>query len=156
MERPRVVRVGEVAMVGDHALIGGYAAWFLARMIEGFPGGLEPLLARSGVPPERRQAVRRAACALEEAGAAWRLAHAARASTSGSDEGADRSSAVRSTHGHLGAPEVASILGVSSRRVRMLADEGELRGERDAGGRWLFDPTEVAAMKAARDERTAL
>src|SRR5215210_5042918 len=85
---PRVAQIGEAAVVGQHALVGGYAAWFLARVIENTPGGLERVLARSGVPLERRVSVLQAHAALGEAGTRWQLNRAG--ATAGTGEpGAD-------------------------------------------------------------------
>jgi hypothetical protein len=42
--------VRELAVDGDFALIGGFSAHFLGRLLMGYPGGVERLLARSGNP----------------------------------------------------------------------------------------------------------
>jgi hypothetical protein len=73
-EPRRVPVVREVAIVADSfALVGGFPAWFLGRVLAGYPGGLERLLARSGIPSERREYVLRAVGALIHVGTAWRL-----------------------------------------------------------------------------------
>jgi hypothetical protein len=64
---------------------------------------------------------------------------------------------VRSTSHDGGSPswsaqDAARVLGLTDRRVRALADKGLLRGRRDPGGRWQFDPADVAAE---RDRRRA-
>src|SRR3954452_18101803 len=81
---PRVPHVREAAVAGEFALIGGYAAWFLHKIVEAPPGGLEATLARSGVPLDRRADVLRAWRALGEVGGQWRLEHGLRAAGSGS------------------------------------------------------------------------
>jgi hypothetical protein len=43
----RIPHVRELAVMGDFAVIGGYSAWFVGRLLTGYPGGLERLLARS-------------------------------------------------------------------------------------------------------------
>ena len=54
----RVPAVREVAVAGDSAIVRGYAAWFVHRVLRDYlPGGLEALLARSGVPQEKRRDV---------------------------------------------------------------------------------------------------
>ena len=150
----RVPHVREVAVAGDFALIGGYSAWFLARVLAGYPGGLERLVARSGLPPERRADVMRALAALQEAGARWQLG---RISTSGSPEvdGTDadvrsKRASSRSELSLLSAGDVAGVLGVSDRRVRQLVSEGRLTAERDAGGRLRFERADVAAFVERR------
>src|SRR5688572_5483687 len=98
-ERParRVPHVREVAVAGEFALIGGYAAWFLARLLEGYPAGLERLVARSGLSPDRRADIFQAARALADAGARWRLEHDGRGSSSGTLSGGEQLSNVRSS-----------------------------------------------------------
>jgi hypothetical protein len=53
----RVRHVREVGAAGSFVLIGGWPAWYLHRVLRDYPGGLERLLARSGVGPEKRIAV---------------------------------------------------------------------------------------------------
>jgi hypothetical protein len=73
----RVPQIREVAIADSFALISGYSAEYLGRLLTGYPGGLERLLARSGVPPDRRDDVLRAVGALLHVGASWRLEHEA-------------------------------------------------------------------------------
>jgi hypothetical protein len=170
-EQRRIPHVRELAVVGDFALIGGYPAWFLGRLLTGYPGGLERLLARAGIPSERRDDVLRASGALIHVGTAWRLdqeGHAGSGSGTAFDEEADpharsKCGLLPSTHQNgdaftaareaspfLGTSEAAVALGVSARLVRRLASTGALRGQRDAGGRWQFAPADVAAERARR------
>jgi excisionase family DNA binding protein len=167
-EPRRVSVIREVAIADSFVLVGGYPAWYLGRVLRGFPGGLEALLVRSGIPPERRDDVLRAVGALVHVGTAWRLDQE-RGSGSGTnvDEGADphapsRRGLLLSTRGSieastsraaspvLGTSEVASALGVSPRMVRRLAATGDLPGHRDAGGRWQFTVADVAAERERR------
>jgi excisionase family DNA binding protein len=167
----RVPHVREVAVLGDFAAIGGYSAWLLARLLTGYPGGLEQLLARSAVPPNRRDDVLRAVAALTHVGVNWRLelhdsssgsgtvvgrqgdppAGSKRGSLLASDE--TPSAATRSAPPPLGTPEVAKVLGISTRMVRRLASSGALPGQRDAGGRWQFAAVDVAAERSRRVNR---
>jgi hypothetical protein len=151
----RVPHVREAAVAGDVALVGGYSAWFLGRVLQTFPGGgIESLVARAGVPPGRQNDVLRAVAALVHVGAEWWLATGRGSVSASGSEVDDRGEApVRSTlHGSsfLSAQDAARVLGLTDRRVRMLADKGLLRGRRDPGGRWQFDP---AAVMAERDRR---
>jgi len=43
MTERRIPRVRELAVVGDFAVIGGFTALFLGRLLSGYPGGLEQL-----------------------------------------------------------------------------------------------------------------
>jgi len=52
--QPRVAHVRDVAISGDSVSLRGYSAWFVRKALEGAKGGFEGLVARSGVPPERR------------------------------------------------------------------------------------------------------
>ena len=94
-------------MYGDTALVRGYAAWFLAQLLERQAGGLDALLARSGMPLAKGDNVLRAHTALGHAGGLWRI------STSGSGgnwwggNGADSTRAL-STLDQLSPREVAS------------------------------------------------
>jgi hypothetical protein len=63
-----VPQIREVAIADSFALIGGYPAWFLGRVLGDYPGGLERLLARSGIPSKRREDVLRAVGALIHGG----------------------------------------------------------------------------------------
>jgi hypothetical protein len=168
-EQLRVPHVREVAVIGNFAVIGGHAAWLLGRLLSGYPGGLELLLARSGISVDRRGDVLRAVGALVHAGTNWRLEHEA-GSGSGTSPSAtvapraplhrvgffpierngEVSSAAREASPLLGTTEVASILGVSTRLVRRLASAGALSGQRDVGGRWQFAPADLAAERTRR------
>jgi len=145
-ELPRVPHVRESAVAGDFALIGGYPAWFLHRLIEATPGGLEATLARSGVPLDRREGVLRAWRALGEVGGRWRMA----TSTSGSAEGQAEERPV----GSLSASDVGVVLGITARAVRLLATAGILAGRREHG-RWIFTTADVAAEQTRRAVREA-
>jgi excisionase family DNA binding protein len=61
--------------------------------------------------------------------------------------GADSSSAPG--HG-LTVPEVASLLGLSERRTRFLAQRGLLRGHK-VGQSWLLDPASAERYRQGRD-----
>jgi len=148
----RVVHVNEVAVAGEFALLDGYAAWFLALVIENTPGGLEATLARSKVPFERRAAVLRAHAALGEVGARWRLGHAS--SGAGTTEPGDVEPRVPSAHEVLGVKEVSGLLGVGSRGVRKLAAAGSLPGRFELG-RWVFDAADVTAEVDRRAAKAA-
>ena len=76
-EQLRVPHVREVAVIGSFAVIGGHAAWLLGRLLSGYPGGLELLLARSGISADRGGDVLRAVGALVHVGTSWRLEHEA-------------------------------------------------------------------------------
>ena len=52
----------------------------------------------------------------------------------------------------IGTPEAAPILRCQRRNVVALAQRGTLPGEK-VGGRWLFDPADVAALARAREEQ---
>jgi hypothetical protein len=172
-EQRRIPHVRELAVAGDFALIGGFSAFFVGKILSGYPGGLERLLARSGLPAERRNDVLRAVGALVHAGAKWRVegeAGSGSASGSGTVPSAfaapcapsrravpfeahrigEASPAAREASPFLGSAEVASVLGISPRMVRRLASSGALPGQRDAGGRWLFAAVDVAAERARR------
>ena len=144
---PRVPHVREAAVAGDVALVGGYGAWFLHRLIEATPGGLEATLARSGVPLDRREGVLAAWHALGEVGGRWRMA----ASASGRPEGQPEERPV----GSMSASDVGVVLGITARAVRLLATAGILAGRREHGGRWIFAAADVAAEQARRAEREA-
>lgn len=167
-EHRRIPHVRELAVIGDFAVIGGYSAEFLGRLLSGYPGGLERLLARSGVPPERRDDILRAAGALVHVGAQWRIEQEA-GSASGTAPSASANPSAPSQRGlssrdrngeapfpssgaspFLGATEVANVLGVSPRMVRRLGSTGALPGQRDAGGRWLFAAVDVAGERDRR------
>jgi len=143
-------RVTGAAVAGDIALIGGYPAWFLHKLIEATPGGLEATLARSGVPLDRRAEVLQAWSALGEVGGRWRMA----TSASGSAERQPAGEAQGSSDGHLSASDVGVVLGMTSRGVRMLATAGILAGRREHG-RWIFAAADVAAEQTRRAEREA-
>jgi excisionase family DNA binding protein len=169
--RQRVAQIREVAIADSFALV-GVSAHFLGRLLTGYPGGLERLLARSGIPPERRDDVLRAVGALVHVGANWRLEHEASSGSgtspsavgdpralsqrvgfspsSENGETSPSSSGSSSASMLLGTSEVAGVLGVSPRFVRRLASTGALPGQRDAGGRWQFAAADVAAERARR------
>jgi excisionase family DNA binding protein len=169
-EPRRVPVVREVAIADSFALIGGFSAHFLGRLMSGYPGGLERLLVRSGIPPDRRDDVLRAVGALVHVGANWRLEHEVGSGSGTSPsavtdlrapskrdgfsssihENGEASTAAREASPILGTSEVASVLGVSPRLVRRLAATGDLPGHRDAGGRWQFTVADVAAERERR------
>jgi hypothetical protein len=157
MARRPVNHVRDAAVAGDTALVRGFAAWFIGRLLEDAHGGLEVVLARSGVAPERRADVLRAHAALVEVGSAWRLAQAASASgTAAGDVGcADVRSELGTLPDLLGSRDVASALGVTDRRVRALAQSGLLRGRTDPSGRWWFDSAAVEAELQRRSRGEA-
>ena len=153
-ERRRVPQVQAVAVVGAHALIGGFPAYFLSRLLVNLPGGLTAQLGRYGLSAEHHADVLRAVDGLRHAGAAWQLAYAREAaSRTGSDFEAEPNSRIRSGSNGLlpvlSAEDAALVLGVSSRWVRALAEKGSLRGHR-TGGRWCFAPDDVAAAREQR------
>jgi hypothetical protein len=47
------------------------------------------------------------------------------------------------------------MLDVTDRQVRLLAESGRLRGSRGPGGRWQFQPADVAAEQQRRAEEAA-
>ena len=150
-ESLRVPAVRDVALAGDTALVRGYPAWFLHRVLRGYPGGLEALLSRSGVPQEKRRDILLAQAALGQAGAMWRLGAA---STSGSPEGEESDPGLHSegaVRSPLTARDAAVVLGISDRQIRALASSAHLRGRRDSGGRWLFDAADVVAERERRE-----
>jgi hypothetical protein len=170
----RVPHVREVAIVGEFAVIGGASAWLLHCLLIRYPGGgLERLLLRSALPPERRRDVLRASRALAEVGAAWRLEHALAGSSSGTPSATDRAGDLPSKREQdrrveleredeaafafparaLSASDTARVLGLSSRRVRVLAETRSLRGYRDSGGRWWFaaDVVEVERKRRMKE-----
>jgi hypothetical protein len=168
-EPRRVPHVRDIAVAGDFALIAGYPAELLGRLLTGYPGGLERLLARSEIPSERRDDVLRAVGALAQVGTVWRLEQERRSGSGtafdeevdphapskrgllpSTYENGEASTAAREASPTLGTSEVASVLGVSTRLVRRLAQTGALRGRRDAGGRWQFTVANVAAERERR------
>ncbi len=176
-EQRRIPHVRELAVVGDYAVIGGHSAFFLGRLLGGYPGGLERLLARSGIPAERCEDVLKAVAALVYVGTAWQLEQgsgSASGSASGTRLGSEAGSHVRSSSHDgfskskngalsmsareaspfLGTSEAAAALGVSTRLARRLASTGALRGQRDAGGRWQFAAADVAAERDRRMNAT--
>lgn len=157
MSAPRVAHLNEAAIVdGPAALVGGYAAWFIAETLDRI--GLDALLTRSGVPPARRAEVLRATAAIREVAGDFRLEQAKSASTSGSAEAAGAYAGLASV-GHESSPslstrDAAKVLGVSDRRVRWLARASLLAGQRDVGGRWWFAPAEIETELQRRQEAT--
>jgi hypothetical protein len=95
-EQRRIPHVRELAIVGDYAVIGGHSAFFLSRLLGGYPGGLERLLARSGIPAERADDVMKAVSALVYVGTIWQLEQES-ASASGTGLDSDAGSHVRSS-----------------------------------------------------------
>jgi excisionase family DNA binding protein len=160
-ERRRVPHVQAVAVVGSHTLIGGFPAYFLSRLLVNLPGGLTAQLGRYGLSAEHHADVLRAVDGLRHAGAAWQLE---RAREAGSGSGSDPANEIgprlllkghegASFHGSsllLSADDAASVLGISGRRVRMLAGKGLLPGHRDSGGRWRFAAADVEAVREQR------
>jgi excisionase family DNA binding protein len=166
MSAARVPQIREVAIADSFAMIGGFPAWFLSRIVVGYPGGLERLLARSGIPPERRDDVVRAVGALAHVGTAWRLSQERGSAGSGTNIAEAAEPHAPSQHEQapsnpplaaaawealplLSTAEVATVLRVSTRFVRRLAATGALRARRD-GGRWRFD---AAVVEAERERR---
>jgi hypothetical protein len=167
-QQRRIPHVRELAVAGDFALIGGHSAFFLGRLLAGYPGGLERLLARSGIAPDRRDDVMRAAAALVHVGATWRVREADSGSGTPMDAATDQHAGSRRGGASPFAPEngatstaweaapflssteAASALALTARRVRRLAQTGVLRGLRDAGGRWQFAAADVAAERERR------
>ena len=146
-----VPSVSESALAGEFALVRGYSAWIIWRLLRDFPGGLEEKLARTGVELGRREDVLQAHAVLGCAGALWQQKRAT--STSGRPEGVSVEPALRSAGDpahHLGARDAAALLGVSARHVRALAGASVLRGRQDHGGRWMFDPADVEAERERR------
>lgn len=151
MQRRPVNHVRDAAVAGDTALVRGFSAWFIGRLLEDVKGGLETVLQANRVTPERRADVLRAHAALLEVGATWRLAQAA--SGSGSENPDQSQVEARSGNSacpSLGSRDVANALDVSDRQARSLAAQGLLRAERDAGGRWQFDPDSVREEQERR------
>jgi hypothetical protein len=141
-----VPAVGDVAVAGDTALLRGYAAWFLHQMLERQPGGFEALLARSGVPLEKRENLLRARAALGHVGGIWRTSSSG---TPGSAfAGADAYSLGGLSGSELSAKEAAGVLGITDRQTRSLAHV--LGGRRDSGGRWWFDPARIELERERR------
>jgi hypothetical protein len=172
VELRRIPHVRELAVIGDYAVIGGHSAEFLGHLLAGYPGGIERLLARSRVPPKRREDILRAVGALVLVGANWRIEHEG-GSASGTAPGAGPNSHAPSKRDgfsspeqnggastaseappFLGTSEVAGVLGVSTRMVRRLANTRALLGHRDAGGRWQFAAADVAAERTRRMNAT--
>lgn len=52
----------------------------------------------------------------------------------------------------VGAEAVASVLGISSNTVRIMARSGRLPAVSIGGNRWRFDPAAVARAVAGADE----
>jgi excisionase family DNA binding protein len=166
MSAARVPQIREVAIADSFAMIGGFPAWFLGRVLLGYPGGIERLLARSGIPPDRRDDVLRAVGALAHVGIAWRLAQERGSAGSGTNIAEAAEPHARSHHEQrapgnaspvageplplLNTGEAAAALHVSTRFVRRLAATGALPARRDGGGRWLFT---AAAVEAERERR---
>lgn len=55
----------------------------------------------------------------------------------------------------MSAAQVAEVVGVDGRTVRLAATAGRLRGVKDADGRWRFEQDEVVAWATARERRSA-
>jgi Helix-turn-helix domain len=176
-QQRRIPHVRELAVAGDFALVGGFSAFFVGKILCGYPGGLARLLSCSGIPAERCEDVLKAVAALVYVGTAWQLEQgsgSASGSASGTRLGSEAGSHVRSSSHDgfskskngalsmsareaspfLGTSEAAAALGVSTRMARRLASTGALRGQRDAGGRWQFAPADVAAERTRRMNAT--
>jgi hypothetical protein len=166
-EQHRIPHIRELAVAGDFALIGGFSAHFLGRLFTGYPGGVERLLARSGIPTERCDDVLRAVAALVHVGTTWRLQQeACSGSGTSMDERADRhlpsnghdvvlpepenhpaSTAAGRASPFLGTSEAAAALGVSTRLVRRLASTGALREQREPRHRHTRDAAGIGAAR---------
>lgn len=70
----------------------------------------------------------------------------------GSSEGQPAPGQAPSAHRQLTPTEVSTMIGLSERRVRQLADEGALAGRKAPNGRWSFTPV---AVRRFLDEQAA-
>lgn len=155
MSVPPVPHVKAAALVGDTALIRGYAAEFIGLLLDRYPnGGLEALVARSGVPLVARREIVQASEALKQAGAVWRLARATSATSGSAIEGAAVSDLPSQRHVDrlLTARDAGLVLGISDRQVRSLAATSALPGRRAPGGRWAFQAVDIEAELKRRQE----
>jgi hypothetical protein len=145
---PRVGR-GESAVVDGRALIPGVAATQLVRILD--KAGWR-LMLPPGMHPLQRVTVEEAVEALRAA-AAETMARAqdARLAPGASEQGqpsADRTSSEQ----WIPTREAATIIGVSSARVRQLSDEGKLNSVLlDGGRRRVFERASVLRQR----QRTA-
>jgi hypothetical protein len=71
-EEQRRPHVRELAVAGDFALVGGFSAFLVGRILSGYPGGLERLLCAVGNPARalRRRAESRRRARLRRHGLA--------------------------------------------------------------------------------------
>jgi hypothetical protein len=60
---------------------------------------------------------------------------------------------VAATTSTLSSFAVAARVGISSRAVRLAAEQGRLRGVRDAAGRWRFEAGDVDQFEQTRRSR---
>jgi hypothetical protein len=148
-----VPRLRGVAVAEDVVLIGGAAAWFLAKVLtDGVPGGLEGFMDRLGVRGSDARDVLIGAClALGEVGDRWQQARAA--SPPGNEEGQSAGQRLASER-WLSTRTAADLLGVTPRRVRQLAEGGEL-SSRLRHGRRELPWQEVCALRELRNQQRA-
>jgi hypothetical protein len=148
-----VPRLRGVAVADDVVLIGGAAAFFLAKLLtDGVQGGLEGCLDRMGVRgSDARDILVGAHLALGEVGDRWQQARAA--SPPGSEERQSAGERVASER-WLSTRTAADLLGVTPRRVRQLAEGGELSSRLRQGRRELLWQ-EVLALRELRYQRAA-
>jgi hypothetical protein len=120
----------------EAAVIDGWAAWAIARMLSSHcREQIEELPAHLRAPLED------ATEALQHAGERWAIS--ARGSTEALPAEAPVTSNCRE---ELTASEVADVLKVTERRIRQLATAGALPGKQKAG-RWSFEPGAVLAYQ---------
>lgn len=140
-EQRRVPLVEDVAIVGNHALIGGAAAFLLLPALR---EGLEARLRECG--PEAQETMVRTYQALYEVAAGWQAKHAA--SPAGNREAAVPEPSLVSESWCL-SKHAAAMLGVTPRRVRQLVGLGDLTG-RLHGGRLEVLEREVLELVERR------
>ena len=148
-----VPRLRGVAVADDVVLIGGAAAWFLAKVLtDGVPGGLEGFMDRLGVRGSDARDVLIGAClALGEVGDRWQQARAA--SPPGNEEGQSAGQRLASER-WLTTRTAADLLEVTPRRVRQLTEGGEL-SSRLRHGRRELPWQEVCALRELRNQQRA-
>ena len=142
-------RVRGAGTVADVAIIEGRGAALLAhvllsRLADGKT--LRRILGERGFSPVDQNVAERALRALEQAGAEWRertrFPADGNAATDGNDEAALSEAMIDSA-------TAAVLLGVGARRVRQLAQVGDLQGIETPLGR-RFDRSEVVALRERR------